>query len=362
MIQLSAYHFPETDITTADVRNQLLFFDQLIHLTAHEGDAADQDELCPAYTPAPLADDLPRFRQLLAELKGNEAAFYQGQLSSMALEYLENRDPDTISHIITTLQGSNATATPTADHPQLWQARLLLKLAELLRREQCELQEDLTRANQRQGDLFKELKGEAELQDLMPSPAEITVPHFPIHHEKLITAWGHLLLAGDRQPWLLHCFTNEAAEALFEVNEAMSGKRPSRLLRLPLPQADLDPHHYAAKRQTWRQEVAECREQLACELQAMAEQGPTATSLTRLSRLAALWAAAHEQHNPWSGPTGAPVSVKGCVAPHLEIYLLNQPITSLMARLCGRKKAAATCRWSHGLLALPSRRSSTCKA
>ncbi|PLX47399.1 MAG: hypothetical protein C0613_14085 [Desulfobulbaceae bacterium] len=361
-MQLSAYHFPETDIATADLRNQLLFFDQLIHLKAHEGDTEDQDELCPAYTPAPLAEDLPRFKQLLAELKGNEAAFYQGQLSNMALEYLENRDPDTISHIINTLQGSATTTAPSAQRHQLWQARLLLKLAELLCREQRELQEDLTRANQRQGDLLKELKGEAEMQDLMPSLAEVTAPHFPIHLDKLIKAWGHLMLAGDRQPWCLHCFTNEAAEALFEVNEVMSGKRPSRLLRLPLPQADVDPHHYETKRQTWRQEVAECREQLAGELQAIAAQGPTSSSLTHLSRLAALWTSAHEQHNPWSGPTGAPVPAKGCATPHLEIYLLSQPITTLLARLCGRKHTAtAAPQWSHGLLALPSRRTATCK-
>lgn len=365
MTSLPVYHFPETDITLDDVRRQLLFFSQIHYLTPIENKETDPDALCAAYTPAPLGDDIERFRQLLAELKGNEAAFYQGQLSNMALEYMENRNPETVRDIISNLQtpGSMPNSNPpiSVNDEKLWQARLLLKLAETLRQEENELSKGMSAMRERQAELLQDLKGEEELHDLFHSLADTPTSQFPVRIESLIKAWGQILLAGDRQPWFLNCFSPEAAEPFFEANEDLSGQRPVRLLRLPLPDCDQDPEKYLKKRELWLSELAECRTKIAALLQDIASHGLGATSLADLSQAAALWTKLFGQ-NIWPQPPVADSPQKCGDTPHLEIYLLNQPIITLLAKLCAINNISEPSGpWRHGLLALLSKRSSTCK-
>ncbi len=366
MSSLPVYHFPETDITVNDVRRQLLFFSQIFYLTPVENEEDAPQALCTAYTPAPLGDDLERFGQLLAELKGNEAAFYQGQLSTLALEYMEHRDPQTVRDIISTLQtpGTPPATGPTTskDREELWQARLLLKLAEILRQEEKELSEGLSMLAERQEELFEELKGEEELQDLFDALAPTPSAHFPVRVESLIKAWGRLLLAGDHQPWFVNCFSPEAAEPFFEANEHLSGQRPVRLLRLPLPHCDQNPDNYLEKRQIWFERLTDCRQQIADTLHHIAGHGLATNSLADLAQLAALWTKAYGQHDIWPEPPIASSPKKCSASPHLEIYLLNQPIRQLLATLCGQPYDADSAGpWTHGLLAVLSSRSSTCK-
>ena len=365
MTSLPAYHFPETDITLADVRRQLLFFSQIFYLTPVENEASEPDGLCTAYTPAPLGDDLQRFRQLLAELKGNEAAFYQGHLSRMALEYMEQRAPDTVRDIISNLHTPEkppaVDSKNAKDREELWQARLLLKLAEILRQEERELATGLTMMEGRQADLLSELKGVDELQELFPALGATSSPQFSVRIEPLIKAWGRLLLAGDQQPWFLNCFSPEAAEPFFEANEKLSGQRPVRLLRLPLPDCNQDPEKYGEKRQLWLETLADCRQKIAALLHDIAVHGLGATSLADLSQLAALWTKSAAQ-NIWPPPPVASTPQKSCATPHLEIYLLNQSIPELVAALCAQKPAPESPGpWRHGLLAVLSSRSATCK-
>ncbi len=364
MPSLPAYHFPETDITLNDVRGQLLFFSQIFYLGPVENDPGEADELCTPYTPAPLGDDLERFQHLLAELKGNEAAFYQGQLSNLALDFMEHRDPKSVQDIINNLQppADQAPSAPQSskDREELWQARLLLKLAEILRREQRELTQGLALLEERQAELLQELKGD-DIEDLFQALGVNPKPEFPVRVESLIKAWGRLLLAGDQHPWLLNCFCQGAAEPFFEVNENLSGQRPVRLLRLPLPNCNQDPENYPEKRRIWLDQLSDCRQKTAEILHDIALHGPGSTSLADLAQMAALWTKQYEQQI-WPEPPVASSPQKSCATPHLEIYLLHQPISQLVAKLCAKKiSPESTGPWTHGLLAVLSSRSSTCK-
>lgn len=367
MTSLPVYHFPETDITVEHVRRQLLFFPHISYLTPIEIEESQPNDLCTAYTPAPLGDDLGRFQQLLVELKGNAAAFYQGQLSNMDLDYMETRAPETVRDIIDNLHNPGSVSADTnkksKNHEEIWQARLFLKLAEILRQEHNELAESFTLMQDNQAELLKELKGEEELQDLYNAVGEAQNLQFPVRVESLIKAWGQLLLTGERQPCFLNCFSPEAAEPFFEVNENITGNRPVRLLRLPLPDCDQDPEHFIDKRQIWIDQLADCLPKTMDILHDIASQGMSPTSLSDLAQMAALWSKSYEQKNPWPQ---SPVSIslkKSCAIPHLEIYLLHKPISELVAKLCAEEKTApdSTGQWSHGLIAVLSSRSSTCK-
>lgn len=364
MTSLAAYHFPDTALGQADLRPQLLFFSQIFILAPFEPDSAEPDELCPTYTPAPLGPDLPRFKQLLTELKGNEAAFYQGHMSRMALEYMENRDPKSVLAIISHLHNpgpSHALAQAAAkEREELWQARLLLKLAEVLRLEEKALAEGMAALAERQAELFQALKGE-ELDDILDVLAEAAPSPMPVRTEALLKAWGRLLLAGDRRPWFITCSSPTTAEPFFEANESLSGQRPVRLLRLPLPNGDQEPVElYLDKRHRWFADLATCRQNIADLLTEIAQQGLAETSLAELSRLAAVWTTAGDQTTLWPSPT-APSAEKCGAVPHLEIYLLNTSLAALLAKLCGRSPEPAADGPGHALLALLSTRSSTCK-
>ncbi len=366
MTSLSAYHFPETDITLGDVRRQLLFFSQIFYLTPVEAEEADESKLLTPFTPAPLGDDLQRFQQLIAELKGNEAAFYQGQLSNMALDFMENRDPESVRDIISNLQApETATASPSSspqDRQELWQARLLLKLAEMLRQEQKEVAEGIALMQDRQAELLKDLKGEEELQDLFHALTDTPSNQFPVRVESLIRAWGHLLLAGDHKPWFLNCFSPEAAEPFFEANEKLCDQRPVRLMRLPLPNCDQDPENYSEKRQAWLDQLREWHQQTADILHSIVHNGMADSTLADLAQLAASWTATYSQNNPWPEPP-APSDPKKCKgSPHLEIYFFNRPILQLMAHLCGgATKSESENDMNYGLIAILSSRTSTCQ-
>ncbi len=363
MTSLTAYHFPETNISPQDVGCQLLFFSQIFSLAPLEDDQGGQDERCPTYAPAPLGDDLQRFRQLLAELKGNGGAFYQGHLSRLALEHLEQRAPETVRDIISGLQrpGSPPAADPSIakTREELWQARLLLKLAEMQNKEEKELAEGLTRLEERQGELLQELKGE-EFADLLQTSNNTPRPPAALHQEPLVKAWGRLLLAGERRPWFLNCFCPEAAEPFFATNEKLSGQRPVRLLRLALPHCSHDPENYEEKRQLWLAGQNDCRQKISASLHDIAAQGLGPNSLADLTRLAALWTTSATQEI-WTPPPATGCRQKSG-APHLEIYLLNHPIAELVASLCARQYTPDHSEpWRHGLLAVLSSRSATCK-
>ncbi len=152
-----------------------------------------------------------------------------------------------------------------------------------------------------------------------------------------------------------------ALPIFFEANENLSGQRPVRLLRLPLPDCSQDPDNYEDKRQTWLTELADCRQKTGEILHTIASHGLGPSSLAELSQLAALWTKS-EAHRIWPEPAAASRPGKCRPTPHLEIYLLNQPIPELLAKLCGEKNNPELAGpWRHGLLAVLSSRSSTCK-
>jgi hypothetical protein len=160
---------------------------------------------------------------------------------------------------------------------------------------------------------------------------------------------------------MLNCFSQEAAEPFFEINEHLSGQRPVRLLRLPLPNCNQDPENYSEKRHAWLDQLSDCRQKTAEILHGIALNGPESTSLADLARMAALWTKQFEQ-NIYTEPPVTCSPNKKCTTPHLEIYLLHQPILQLVAKLCAQEYTPEqTGPWSHGLLAVLSNRSSTCK-
>ncbi len=358
MTTLHAIHFPETTLPNLEILGQSLLFDEVSHITA-TADTESADSLSSAYDPAPLGNDAERFNQLLSELKGNETAFYQGQMSSLALEYLETRNDDTVRDIITAVHGEQLpkkTPAEVKEYAQLWQARLLLKLAEILRKEEQEVHNSLQRIKDAQEDMLGDLKGEEDFQDIFHAVHSALPNRMPMRVESLIKAWGQLFSQGNKPFDALHCLSPDAAEPFMEINEAMTGKRPVRLLRLPLPNCAASPDEFSAKKEQWCTENDQWLTELKTALHAVCTKGLTEeVSLADFSQYAGKWTAQIEQTTLW--PSHLPA--KRCGPPALEIYLLEKDIPSLVSKLCNLPKKSMQ-GMPNSLLAVVSSRPNTC--
>lgn len=354
MTTLQAIHFPETILSSREVPGQLLLFDTISYIipTATED---EPDPLCPAYDPAPLGEDTSRFEQLLEELKGNETAFYQGQMSTLALEYLETRDDNTVRDIIKAVHGEatdKRSPEQQKEFEQLWQARLLLKLAEMMRREEQDVHDSLQRLKDAQKNMLGDLKGEGEFQDLFKAITNTLPQQIPVRVEALIKAWGRLFMAKPEDFAILHCYNQETAEPFLEVSEAITGQRPARLLQLALPDYSESPEEFLHKKEQWQQENKKWITELKTTLQNILLNGLTDSDQTTLTDMADQWANQLKQTDFQPQQPDAPR--------FLEIYLLEENMPALISRLCSIKNKTDQQKPHYTLLAFIADTPDTC--
>lgn len=112
------------------------------------------------FCPAPLEEDRDRFLSLIADLQYRRDD-YLSQLSSLALSNLTAADQEESRFTIIGHLNANRKDQDTAAAKLLWQARLVLKLGELLDKEQAELDRHLALIASKQDQLLQELREES---------------------------------------------------------------------------------------------------------------------------------------------------------------------------------------------------------
>lgn len=267
MKPLKALFFPETVPCRNAASQLLLFFDTLLYYLPVE-DISDNTTdffagtgLLKSHTPSPLGDDLARFRQLLRDLRGHEDEFYLGYLASLSMELHKDKDDVSVWSIISNISGAvpqNLQDEKNDAKARLWQARLLLKLAEILEQEDLAIAQELAAINARQREMLKRLRGEEELDEEDEGETFITEyntpaspTRLPIRMEQRLWAWGQLFLTDnktDDRPILATTLPDAAAE-LFETYEKFCKKAPIKILSIPLPRLkEMDEERYLAER------------------------------------------------------------------------------------------------------------------
>ena len=207
---------------------------------------------CQAHTPAPLGKDRERFLALLHDIETRKDS-YAEQLSGITLANLsDQKDNSEKSHqtIMTSLldgQGiTKQTVTDETLQEQLWQARLVLSLAETLDKEEADLAMILADIDSDEISLFDNLKGEMDgetaedetnpFAELQAIKAKMGQPR-PGAMKKRFQAWKTLYASGTLPEdfWFLTTTDEEAAELLCTEYETQSGKTTAPLLLLDLP-------------------------------------------------------------------------------------------------------------------------------
>lgn len=300
---ISALIFPETSLFPSNTAKFLLFFDELAFYLAAEPDetAPSTDspltELCKGYAPVPLGADLPRFSRLLHEMetaRSDELArLFAAASAPVTNGPAGDRDETSASGIYGALHQDEAAKSNLRLKERLWQARLVLKLAEILDSREAEVREGLARiASAEQSMLTALSEGEtltkAEPTQLSPKPAEIL---FPLR----LKAWAALHQADTNRPGfpVLLAAGRESGASLLDSFENTWKKSATSLFTLSFPVAvPTGPEkirNFLAARNTFREAARENIAHFAAILQAAAGQVPERPATQVLADHAAAW-------------------------------------------------------------------------
>ena len=178
----SSLIFPDTDIFNYRQFPLLLFGSPLYFLQPVEPDHESEPTenqifldkgLCRPHLPAPLQKDRQRFVRLIDDIRERKDD-YAAQLSTLTMaamsERKEKHGGEERHQIISSLLGSSRTLTDaeTEEKLDLWQARLVLAVAEILKQEKDDLVQEMQLLDAQEMEMFRSLQGEAETDDEDP--------------------------------------------------------------------------------------------------------------------------------------------------------------------------------------------------
>jgi len=257
MNSLKTLYFPGTDIYSIRQYPIFLLFRNINIIKPVEDPPSDSAEesadtfiksgFCQVHTPCPLGDNRKRFMHLVTDIK-NRKDDYAAQLSSLTLAAMSNRSTGEGSEreIINSIfapQELQKKGEKEEKELKLWQARLVLKIGELLDQEEEEIAAHLAVLEDEQQGLFKELQGEADSFDGEENPfAELTqikeqmsATH-PGNAKKRFSAWQTLFLESDLNNCNIFLTGNpDNGDILLENYEKRSGLTALHAGSLDLP-------------------------------------------------------------------------------------------------------------------------------
>jgi hypothetical protein len=255
MIRLTTLFFPDT-VMEPSMRNRLLlFFEKVYHyLPAEEETTTAADPHCQGYAPVPLGDDLGNFQRTIKDILTNVYDYGQRlrllSLASMVSGPEFEGDENSVSSLAAAIRTSGPRGFDRpSESEKLWRARLVLKLAERLDRDQENIDNQLLQLTRSHQAMLARLRGtEGEMlehTDLLSAPKdEWPQPGRDIFLR--MRAWTHLYLA-DPAPLssqTVPILTTQHQAAIDQLSATYGkhfNRQPEVLLSIPLP----DPRHTA---------------------------------------------------------------------------------------------------------------------
>jgi len=258
---LSALLMPETAPTINDIGALLLFFDSLSYYRPTESGPAENEkddlfrDLCTGYAPAPLDEDLNRFNRLLHELENSRsddlARLFASAKSPITTGEVRDRTETTTGGILTALHADTNKAAHIQYKERLWQARLVLKLAEILDRREREVREGLAHITSAEKKIFSSLEGGgdtdqadfeqfSDLEQLSGrteySEACSTGASSMLASIRL-KAWTELFLidSSPDRPFILALTNSDYGSSILDGYENLWRKIPEKLFSLSIP-------------------------------------------------------------------------------------------------------------------------------
>jgi len=323
MNTLDTLYFPDTALSTQQQFPLALFF-SAIHLLqpVEPGGKSDTDPssapgsypfmetgFCQVHTPSRLGADRDRFLHLLHDIRSRKDNYVE-QLSYLSLASMSvpatRGDQSKQTIISSLLQGMDQKNDPHDEEARqaLWQARLVLSIAEILDREEEELALQLATIDDQEIALFRHLQGEIResgeedtviedpFQELLELRQKMNQPR-PGMIKNRLRAWSRLYLSGPL-PQEFAIWTTcrqEAADILLEQYEKECGQVPVVILHIDLPAGfEGDETEMAEKIAQFREAMQPQMEELTVALAKLAErESPVMDAATPLLPEAEQW-------------------------------------------------------------------------
>jgi hypothetical protein len=266
MTRLSALLYPETTPAVQNVAALLCFFDTVAYYLPIEQDERQVEPqqqllhggLCEGYVPAPLGSDLDRFNHLIRELQTYRSEDITRLVSFAKAEIttgqIRDHDESSAGTLLSAMHKDKDACSSELQVERLWQARLVLKLAEMLDEKETAVKNGLAAVTSIEKKLYGSLQGTGETDpDELASlagansgtPGNRYAQHpknQPLSQADLlipmrVKAWAELFLADRlRKPAsFLATAHKDAAALLIDGCENIFQKQPEKLISLLLP-------------------------------------------------------------------------------------------------------------------------------
>jgi hypothetical protein len=267
MLAEIAYIFPDTR-----PRDEILFplvqlFTQTVYLAPVENDLPTAlsplakellaQDILHFFCPAPLGEEQKRFHSLLKDIRQGPAHYAQLALTGLGPQEAGESKNAIINAV---RQGSSNTAKKHAKQEEaaaLWQARLVLKLAEIIEQEEEEIQQRLHQIALREQGLLHALRDDP--QTVVSSSPELQ--YNPSRSRLRLRAWQKLF-AGKQHIVPACTFITSDQDALAAIIEAKH-REPQGTVILSLPAFPAQESDVFGQRHTFRQETARFLDKLA---------------------------------------------------------------------------------------------------
>jgi len=278
MKRQSAVIFPDTVPSEHVCIPLVQVFDPLVYCQPVENDQDGQEmstlcrdlALLDFIAPAPLGVDRERFLRLISDIRTrkDDYAAQLGHLSLASIPTGVRKEKETKSSIVENLLSSHGIKDGKSEKKNmlLWQARLVLKLAEQYDEDQHQLKQEINKITGREKGLFRELRSKSDTsfsqtgRQLSSSMAGNTQVRLRLK------AWARIFSLGNYDADMSCCFitsSTDALDLLAEENERKTGSRPQKIIDCLLPASCSETKSLSDYQRQFREEGRELLEQLA---------------------------------------------------------------------------------------------------
>ncbi|PIE58946.1 MAG: hypothetical protein CSA33_00530 [Desulfobulbus propionicus] len=247
----SACVFPQTVVNTVFLKHLLPVFPCLVYLKPQEGEDCLPKKQSPGIAhllaekrleflaPAPLGPLQKKFQAMCKDIEYNRESF-ASHIAHCNPALFNASSLETLSSITSSLSrppqaGGGPDLTET-----LWQARLVLKLAEMQEQEQDEIRHALAVIQAKQQDLFHALREDPDLSCQGAAMAKVNLRTDTPGFKHRLKAWTRLLCLGEYSPSSCRVYVTPSIDAADLLLERAQQRRvldlaTAKILDLPVP-------------------------------------------------------------------------------------------------------------------------------
>lgn len=313
MDTLSALLFPTTTLESIKHFPLLLPFSPLAYILAVDDEQQSHQDIfientfCQAIPPPSLGTDRVKFRQLIRDIETSKVG-YASQLGMLTLasltetnDSLGSPERDILSRLVTD-SGKTQNSSSQQQRNQLWNARLILKIAEILDREEEEIAHRLTLLEDSNTALIRQLTGDqaddAEEDDFLREMSGMSREIRPPSRSsirKRIEAWSQLVSQADMPDFQIWCSPFlDATEYIFDEYERRQHCLPEKILSLALP------HFIGANVEQATERILQFRTLCQMDLPSFLDHSLTTLASEQKDQKVSQWSSYIDEHFPIS--------------------------------------------------------------